>query len=96
MRDISPVRILKNPDGSLAQAAMMQSALTKERREEKMLQRDAKADSQSTGGKKNWIDPLPEETKDGPGRSVGLQSQELPEWKKHVIGNNIFPFLIFL
>jgi len=27
LHDLSPVRIVKNPDGSLAQAAMMQSAL---------------------------------------------------------------------
>lgn len=33
VHDLDPVRIVKNPDGSLAQAAMMQSALAKERRE---------------------------------------------------------------
>ena len=32
----SPVHVVKNPDGSLAQAAMMQGALSKERREQKM------------------------------------------------------------
>ena len=36
MNNLSPVRIVKNPDGSLAQAAMMQGALAKERREQKM------------------------------------------------------------
>lgn len=39
INDLSPVRIVKNPDGSLAQAAMMQGALSKERREEKMQAR---------------------------------------------------------
>jgi len=39
INDLSPVRIVKNPDGSLAQAAMMQSALSKERRESKMQER---------------------------------------------------------
>lgn len=33
LHDLDPVRIVKNPDGSLAQAAMMQTALAKERRE---------------------------------------------------------------
>ena len=33
--DMSPVRIVKNPDGSLQQAALMQGALMKERREMK-------------------------------------------------------------
>ncbi|KAH1003080.1 hypothetical protein HUJ05_011024 [Dendroctonus ponderosae] len=68
VHDLSPVRIVKNPDGSLAQAAMMQSALAKERREQKMLQREAEVDAQP------------------PARGIGLQAQDLPEWKKHVIG----------
>ncbi|XP_050310785.1 ATP-dependent RNA helicase DHX8 [Anthonomus grandis grandis] len=87
LHDLSPVRIVKNPDGSLAQAAMMQSALAKERREQKMLQREAEVDSQPSGKNKTWIDPLPEdESKAMPSRGIGLQSQDLPEWKKHVIG----------
>lgn len=60
LHDLSPVRIVKNPDGSLAQAAMMQSALAKERREQKMLQREQEMDSMPQGLNKNWIDPLPE------------------------------------
>ncbi|CAH1135627.1 unnamed protein product [Ceutorhynchus assimilis] len=87
LNDLSPVRIVKNPDGSLAQAAMMQSALAKERREHKMLQREAEVDSQPSGKSKSWIDPLPdEENKPAAPRGIGLQSQDLPEWKKHVIG----------
>ncbi|KAJ8927443.1 hypothetical protein NQ314_020113 [Rhamnusium bicolor] len=87
LHDLSPVRIVKNPDGSLAQAAMMQSALAKERREQKMLQREQEVDSQPSGKNKNWIDPLPEEeSKTTSARGIGLQSQDLPEWKKHVIG----------
>lgn len=60
LHDLSPVRIVKNPDGSLAQAAMMQSALAKERREQKMLQREQEMESLPAGLNKNWIDPLPE------------------------------------
>lgn len=60
LHDLSPVRIVKNPDGSLAQAAMMQSALAKERREQQMLQREQEMDSIPTSLNKNWIDPLPE------------------------------------
>uniref|UniRef100_A0A1B6EKN4 RNA helicase n=1 Tax=Cuerna arida TaxID=1464854 RepID=A0A1B6EKN4_9HEMI len=89
LHDLSPVRIVKNPDGSLAQAAMMQSALAKERREQKMLQREQELDSVPTGLNKNWIDPLPDS--DGRAlaanmRGIGLANQDLPEWKKHVIG----------
>ncbi|KAL3268520.1 hypothetical protein HHI36_007629 [Cryptolaemus montrouzieri] len=87
LHDLSPVRIVKNPDGSLAQAAMMQSALAKERREQKMLQREQEIDSQPSAKGKNWIDPLPEDdTQSQSIRGIGLQSQNLPEWKKHVIG----------
>lgn len=89
LHDLSPVRIVKNPDGSLAQAAMMQSALAKERREQKMLQREQEMDSVPTGLNKNWIDPLPEadsRTLAANMRGIGLQTQDLPEWKKHVIG----------
>lgn len=60
LNDLSPVRIVKNPDGSLAQAAMMQSALAKERREHKMLQREQEMDTIPTSLNKNWIDPLPD------------------------------------
>ncbi|KAK0174577.1 hypothetical protein PV327_010335 [Microctonus hyperodae] len=87
--DLSPVRIVKNPDGSLAQAAMMQSALAKERREQKMLQREQETDSIPTGLNKNWIDPLPGADSRALAsnmRGIGLQTQDLPEWKKHVIG----------
>ncbi|KAJ1526803.1 hypothetical protein ONE63_008374 [Megalurothrips usitatus] len=89
LHDLSPVRIVKNPDGSLAQAAMMQSALAKERREVKMLQREQEMDAVPAGLNKNWIDPLPEA--DGRAlaanmRGIGATVQDLPEWKKHVIG----------
>ncbi|KAG6448697.1 hypothetical protein O3G_MSEX005619 [Manduca sexta] len=89
LHDLSPVRIVKNPDGSLAQAAMMQSALAKERREQKMIQREQEMESLPTGLNKNWIDPLPESdgrTLAANMRGTGITPQDLPEWKKHVIG----------
>jgi len=43
----------------LAQSAMMQSALQKERRELKQAQREENS-SVPVGLNKNWIDPLPE------------------------------------
>jgi len=39
---------------------MMQSALSKERREVKMLQREQEMDSVPKNVTKNWIDPLPD------------------------------------
>ena len=43
LSDLSPIKIVKNPDGSLQQAAMMQGALSKERRELKIAQQEALA-----------------------------------------------------
>ncbi|XP_014085712.2 ATP-dependent RNA helicase DHX8 [Bactrocera oleae] len=89
LHDLSPVRIVKNPDGSLAQAAMMQSALSKERREQKMLQREQDAVA-PTNMSRNWIDPLPDEDESRAmtnTRGIGSGAAiEVPEWKKHVIG----------
>lgn len=39
---------------------MMQSALAKERREQKMIAREQEVDSAPANSNKNWIDPLPE------------------------------------
>lgn len=86
--ELSPVRIMKNPDGSLAQAAMMQSALAKERREVKMAQRESEMDSQPSNLGQNWNDPLPEIQRNDPSMSRGMpsQQQEVPEWKRHITG----------
>jgi len=90
---------------------MMQSALSKERREVKMLQREQEMDSVPKNVTKNWIDPLPDsksytffvlitfnshcdlqkfldESRQLASnmRGIGLTAQDVPEWKKHVIG----------
>lgn len=93
LSELSPVRIVKNPDGSLAQAAMMQGALSKERREQKMLLREeqeAAEGAANQGSNKSWIDPMPEAGSSGApststGRGMGAPS-DLPEWKKHIVG----------
>ncbi|KAK0160493.1 hypothetical protein PV328_007900 [Microctonus aethiopoides] len=54
-----------------------------------MLQREQETDSIPTGLHKNWIDPLPGADSRALAsnmREIGLQTQDLPEWKKHVIG----------
>uniref|UniRef100_A0A4W5QE41 RNA helicase n=1 Tax=Hucho hucho TaxID=62062 RepID=A0A4W5QE41_9TELE len=58
----------------MSQAAMMQSALAKERREVKQCQREAEMDSIPMGLNKHWVDPLPD------GKSV---------WKHTVIQNTV-------
>uniref|UniRef100_A0A8C5NNA1 ATP-dependent RNA helicase DHX8 n=1 Tax=Junco hyemalis TaxID=40217 RepID=A0A8C5NNA1_JUNHY len=89
--DMSPIKIVKNPDGSLSQAAMMQSALAKERRELKQAQREAEMDSIPMGLNTHWVDPLPDV--DGRQiaanmRGIGMMPNDIPEWKKHAFGGN--------
>ena len=87
--DLSPVRIVKNPDGSLSKAAMMQSALSKERREIKQQQREADLDAQPATNK-SWTDPMPNRE----GQSSSSQSKtaagtilaDIPEWKRQAFG----------
>ncbi|XP_034426608.1 ATP-dependent RNA helicase DHX8 isoform X3 [Hippoglossus hippoglossus] len=89
--NMSPVKIVKNPDGSLSQAAMMQSALSKERRELKQAARAAEMDCIPTGLHKNWIDPMP----DYEGRQIaanmrgiGVMPVDVPAWKRYACGGN--------
>lgn len=90
---MSPVKIVKNPDGSLQRAAMTQSALAKERRELKQAQREAQADSIPKDLSKLWIDPVPDVggnkavfAQDM--RGVGLANDDMPEWKRATFGGN--------
>ncbi|KAK7010900.1 ATP-dependent RNA helicase DHX8 [Biomphalaria glabrata] len=87
--ELSPVKIVKNPDGSLAQSAMMGNALQKERREMKQAQREAEVNSVPTVLNNDWIDPMPEDggrTLNANMRGVGMAPKEEPEWKKHISG----------
>jgi len=98
LNNLSPVRIVKNPDGSLAQAAMMQGALAKERREMKMMERQQADSDQPSGGTKGWADPMPKPETGGQegqsqgqgvgGYNKGQGVQDMPEWKKHIIGGS--------
>jgi ATP-dependent RNA helicase DHX8/PRP22 len=85
-REYSPVRIVKNPDGSLQRAALHQSQLSKERRELKQAQVNNLIDAIPKDLSKPWEDPMPE---DGERhfaqelRSINIGSSfELPEWKQ--------------
>lgn len=85
-KEFSPVRIVKNPDGSLQRAAVHQSQLSKERRELKQAQVNNLIDAIPKDLSKPWEDPMPD---DGERhfaqelRSINIGgSFELPEWKQ--------------
>ena len=82
---ISPVRIVKNPDGSLQRAAMTQSSLAKERREVKTAQKEAALPADFNDP---WMDPMNAGNKgfaqDAKSSAAGMP--ELPAWKKASMG----------
>lgn len=88
--EIEPVKVIKNPDGSLAQAALMQGALSKERKETKIqAQREKDMDNQKGfSSNARILDPMSgnqstawtaDESKDR-----NNKMKEMPEWLKHV------------
>jgi ATP-dependent RNA helicase DHX8/PRP22 len=89
---MSPIKIVKNPDGSLQRAAMTQSALAKERRELKETQQRAVMDSIPKDLNRPWEDPMPE-----PGerhiaqelRGLGYTQEAAPEWKTQSMGKAV-------
>eukprot|EP00737_Agarophyton_chilense_P000842 gb/GEZJ01000936.1/.p1 GENE.gb/GEZJ01000936.1/~~gb/GEZJ01000936.1/.p1 ORF type:complete len:1183 (+),score=195.34 gb/GEZJ01000936.1/:178-3726(+) len=85
---LSPVRIVKNPDGALQRAAMTQSALAKERREVRDQQRAALENEMPTDLNLAWEDPMSRE------RHVAAELRgtiagrsEIPEWKRKAMGS---------
>ncbi|KAJ0247365.1 DEAD/DEAH box helicase domain-containing protein [Hirschfeldia incana] len=87
--DMSPVRIFKNPQGSLSRAAALQSALTKERREMREHQQRTMLDSIPKDLNRPWEDPMPEAGERHLAeelRGVGLSAYDMPEWKKDAYG----------
>jgi ATP-dependent RNA helicase DHX8/PRP22 len=59
-RDLEPIKVVKNPDGSLQRAAMQQGTLAKERRELRQAQANQLIDSIPKDLNRPWEDPLPE------------------------------------
>ncbi|GAA0170069.1 RNA helicase [Lithospermum erythrorhizon] len=87
--DISPVKIFKNPEGSLSRAAALQSALIKERREVRDQQQRTMLDSIPKDLNRPWEDPMPEAGERHLAqelRGVGLSAYDMPEWKKDAYG----------
>eukprot|EP01132_Coremiostelium_polycephalum_P003060 gene3060-3828_t len=92
MQALSPIKIVKNPNGSLQRAANTQLALSKERKEEKMKERNDVMGEIPKDLNRPWEDPMPE-----PGerhiaqeiRSIAAPvGYEMPEWKKTTMGTH--------
>ena len=85
-RDLEPVRIVKNPDGSLQRAALQQVSNAKERRELRQAQANNLIDSIPKDLNRPWEDPLPEAGERHFAqelRSINMSAFDgEPEWKK--------------
>ena len=85
-RDLEPVRIVKNPDGSMQRAAMQQGTLSKERRELRQAQANQLVDSIPKDLNRPWEDPLPEAGERHFAqelRSINMSAFDgAPEWKQ--------------
>jgi ATP-dependent RNA helicase DHX8/PRP22 len=56
--DLSPVKIVKAPDGSLNRAALAGAALAKERKEMRQQEANEVADSEARDFSTPWLDPM--------------------------------------
>ncbi|TVU09025.1 hypothetical protein EJB05_42464, partial [Eragrostis curvula] len=80
--DMSPVKVSKNPDGSMSRAAVLQTALVKERRDIRNQEQRGMMDAIPKDLNRSWEDPmsggryLMQEL-----RGTGLPPQSVPEWK---------------
>jgi len=84
--DMSPLKIFKNPEGSLLRSAALQSALAKERREVREELHRSMFDSIPKDLNRPWEDPMPEKGERHLAyelRGVGLSAFAMPEWKEN-------------
>ncbi|GBC07721.1 hypothetical protein RclHR1_07650008 [Rhizophagus clarus] len=84
---LSPIKVVKAPDGTLNRAALAGASLAKERRELRQQQTNAELDSVPKDINLPWLDPLPEPgerhfAQDLRGIAAGRKAGEVPEWKK--------------
>ncbi|RXK38857.1 ATP-dependent RNA helicase DHX8/PRP22 [Tremella mesenterica] len=84
--ELSPVKIIKAPDGSLNRAALAGTSLAKERRDLKRLEANESAESESRDLSQPWLDPManPNERQfasDIKGNLVGQKTAQMPAWK---------------
>lgn len=85
--DLSPVKIVKAPDGSLNRAALSGANLAKERREMRQQEVNEQADSESRDISQPWLDPMAKESdrffaQDLRGHLKGQKASEVPQWKE--------------
>ena len=86
--DVSPIKIVRVPDGSLQRAAMTQSALAKERRELKEQQQRSEMEAVPKDLSRPWEDPMAQGDRQlaAEVKGTGLAARDVPEWKQKAFG----------
>ncbi|OCF43431.1 ATP-dependent RNA helicase DHX8/PRP22 [Kwoniella heveanensis CBS 569] len=84
--ELSPVKIIKAPDGGLNRAALAGASLAKERRDLKRLEANEQADAESHEINQPWLDPMANQTdrqfaSDIKGNLLGQKAAQMPAWK---------------
>ena len=92
--DISPVRVIKAPDGSLNRAAMSGQTYAKERRELRQQEAQDAADSESRDLNTAWLDPMAAGTdrqfaQDARGAAAQKRDQQMPAWRQSTFGKAV-------
>ncbi len=85
--EMSPVKIVKAPDGTLNRAAMAGATLAKERRELRKQEAEEEADAETADMTSGWLDPMAQQgdrqfAQDRRGNILGQKAQDQPAWKK--------------
>lgn len=84
--NLSPVKIVKAPDGSMNRAALAGASLAKERRELRQQEANDQADSEARDFSQPWLDPMSKDAdkmfaQDLRGALRGQKAGDVPEWK---------------
>lgn len=82
---LSPIKVVKNPDGTMNRAALASGQLAKERREIKKQQAEADFEAIPRDLNQPWLDPMPEEGERHFAQDLkffGKMGDDVPEWKK--------------
>ncbi|KAG6332920.1 hypothetical protein ID866_6173, partial [Astraeus odoratus] len=85
--DLSPVKIIKAPDGSLNRAAIGGAALAKERRELRQQEANDRADSEARDFSAPWLDPMAKDgdklfAQDLRSHLRDQKAGEVPKWRE--------------
>ncbi|KAK4690090.1 ATP-dependent RNA helicase DHX8/PRP22, partial [Tremellales sp. Uapishka_1] len=84
--ELSPVKIIKAPDGSMNRAALAGASLAKERSDLRKLEANEEADSQPRNFNQPWLDPMAQGgekqfASDLKGTILGQKAAQAPAWK---------------